>query len=802
MTLYLLQYNNYYNRTIKREDSLAAYLEYQIGNALVNVNFNPNDGVNTEQIINWHIGLEHPDYILVVNEYNEINSRWFVIDSTRTRGGQYKLLLRRDLVADFYEPIINAPVFIEKAKLRTTNNLIFNNEDMTYNQILDRKIPLMDETEVPWVVGYIPRDSFQEDTTIETTVYAAGAYATDITVNDITSWEYYQYRSDGGTAFKATTAALEFVLNYSVHERPPVSITGSSDRYTNLTANMNSGVYNVTDFETTTVLTYRKPSANILKVEQNNIAYTAITSPLFDDFREKSNWDNVIYPAIKRTVPTLNTQADTYRFVALNGKTIRDATTGHVYEIKISPSNTITGNIGTSTAAGQTLTANFQEKTNSLAWSSYAFDSTALGYSIPTYTMTLTQISTTARTTINNNRYHLEDAPYDMFCIPAGDITIQADGVPSITCQGSIAMALATAIGAQTGTGNIYDIQLLPYFPARYMLKDGNIDVRNFFYHRVFDTDGGSQISCIFWATKSSDNFIVEETINVPTDPIEFKASNECDVFRLVSPNGNGMFEFKPTKNNGVDYFEADFTYKPFDPFIHVKPNFKRLYGDNPAKDFRGLICGGDFSITQLSNAWANYQQQNVNLLNAFNRQVENLEVNNAVQRQKEIASAVFGTIGAGISGASTGALVGGVYGAVAGGVAGTSLSAAGGVLDIEMADKLRAEALDYTKDQFGFQLGNIQAIPTSLAKTGAQVYVNTLFPTLEYYTCSQEERNALKNKIKYNGMTVMIIDNISRYLWNEPTYIKGKLIRLEGTGEDYHIVNAISAELDKGVFI
>ena len=51
MTLYILNYNNYYNRILKKEDTLSAYLGANNENLvydLSGVNFNPNDSVNTE----------------------------------------------------------------------------------------------------------------------------------------------------------------------------------------------------------------------------------------------------------------------------------------------------------------------------------------------------------------------------------------------------------------------------------------------------------------------------------------------------------------------------------------------------------------------------------------------------------------------------------------------------------------------------------------------------------------------------------------------------------------------------------
>ena len=50
--------------------------------------------------------------------------------------------------------------------------------------------------------------------------------------------------------------------------------------------------------------------------------------------------------------------------------------------------------------------------------------------------------------------------------------------------------------------------------------------------------------------------------------------------------------------------------------------------------------------------------------------------------------------------------------------------------------------------------------------------------------------------------MTIMRIGKINEFLQTEPTYIKGQLIRLEDTGEDYHFINEIANEINKGVFI
>ena len=92
----IYQYNNYYNRLVKKESEIVDYNPYLCYQndipGIFDIDFKPNDGVSTEQIITWSGNL--PDYLIVSdNETEEILSRWFVIEASRIRGSQYKLTL-------------------------------------------------------------------------------------------------------------------------------------------------------------------------------------------------------------------------------------------------------------------------------------------------------------------------------------------------------------------------------------------------------------------------------------------------------------------------------------------------------------------------------------------------------------------------------------------------------------------------------------------------------------------------------------------------------------------------------------
>ena len=193
----------------------------------------------------------------------------------------------------------------------------------------------------------------------------------------------------------------------------------------------------------------------------------------------------------------------------------------------------------------------------------------------------------------------------------------------------------------------------------------------------------------------------------------------------------------------------------------------------------------------------------NKNNLNAFNREIEHLELTNEVQRTQQMIGAAFGTTAGAGAGAIAGAKYGGGFGAAAGAVVGGTGSLIAGIADVALADTLRNEAVDYTKDLFAFNMQNIQARPDSLAKVSTFDKNNKVWPVLEYYSCTNQEKEALVNKMRYNGMTIGRIGKMSDFMvYGEPQYIKGQLIRNLIIADDYHILRAIAEELNKGVFI
>lgn len=279
------------------------------------------------------------------------------------------------------------------------------------------------------------------------------------------------------------------------------------------------------------------------------------------------------------------------------------------------------------------------------------------------------------------------------------------------------------------------------------------------------------------------------------------KVDNECKLYRLVSPNYIGEFEFSVAKNGGVERFNVDCTYKPYNPYIHVNPNFKNLYGQD-FNDSRGLICQGDYTVGMISDAFTNYELQNKNYQAIFNRQIQNMDVTNEIARQEQAFKAVAGTVQGTATGAAAGAMVGGGYGAIAGAVIGFGSSAAGGVIDTLNLEKKIKENRSFAIDMYNFNLQNIKALPYTMTRCTALTFNNKLFPFVETYTCTDEEKEAFVMKLKYDGMTVNRIGKIEDYTDLSGNMVRGQVIRLEGLKEDAHMANEIYDEIKKGVYL
>lgn len=444
--------------------------------------------------------------------------------------------------------------------------------------------------------------------------------------------------------------------------------------------------------------------------------------------------------------------------VEQNGKTIFDDATQKLYKIVVKDLGVIEGERQILTQGTSTWTA-LDNSMRSNEFINVGVSESPVWYYQYTgkqYEITYVEVGDIVKSSITfptgDVRQHTVDAPYDVFCIPAGGKefgvkigeTFKYGRLPDI--EGAIQLASKFAEMAVGTNTKVYDIQLVPYCPfnARVQFTAGDIeiiwsDVGNLTKtenrdYNVFLDEVGNPVSVLTWCSNATGTLNINLNLANPTTAIETKVMNQCDMWRLCSPNWNGQFEFNVAKNNGMYGINVDYCYKPYQPYIHLNPNFGGLYGRD-FNDARGLICGGDFSLTQFSDAFVNYQMSNKNFQEIFDRQISNMETTQEIQRKQQIWGAVAGGLSGISSGAMAGGFLGGLPGGIAGGIAGGLLSAGGAIGDIAYSDILRNEQLSYTKDIHDYQIGNIKATPDSLTKVSSYNPNNKIFPVLEYYS-------------------------------------------------------------------
>lgn len=796
--IYALKWNNYYNRIVKPIDILDVSLnDFILHTTPAKISFNPNDEISTTQVLNYPVNAAQsmPDYIVVCDEYDNIISRWFIIEAQRQCVGQWLYYLRRDVLVDFYDKIVNADCFIQKATLPETNPLIFNNEGINLNKIKKSEKLLKDKSGCAWIVGYYDASQVDSGTTVmsaniqEEIRYDIGIDGT------FDTWEFYGNTSENKIKITAGSNGLKWQCGYTLMRGMPQSPVTYSRKY----------IFNGYDSSAT-----EKISGGVGTKYSGNL--TSGTDYSGSEIYAAMWLNNTRANVFRATNNLFNADSVQYnKLLNYNNKIIRcsDGNNGYRYfRINVYTGN---GSAEKSVLSTDQLFEYLSNGINALSVSGNPGNEDFKAFwqgSEAWYSAQEISVGNIAAT-VDQNRYKLSDAPYSMFAIPFGDVSIAGIGGQIVNVQKDKMFVVACELLRKYSGANakLFDVQLLPYCPIQKIITGNGINLNNdaLLYDIITQTSGGgatTNIGVILYAQISSFTFDIDESITIENVKIE----NECDSYRLVSPNFNGQFEFNAAKNGGVSLFNVDCSYKPFQPYIHVNPNFGQLYGAD-FNDARGLICGGDFSLPAMSEAWATYERQNKNYNDIFNRQIENLEINQGFNRIEAGAGAVFGTLSGMTSGAAAGAAAGGV-GALIGGVVGGIASAAGGIADYEILKRRQQEELDFRKDEHALQLGNIQALPASLTKVSAFNYNNKIFPILEYYTCTDIEVAAVARKIAWEGMSVYTFGKISDYIINSWSYgefsdkgfIKAELMRID-ISDDFHVVAEIAKELTKGAY-
>lgn len=874
--IYLLSYNNYNNRQVKKLDTINDYINGgYVLSTIPNVNFEYADGIASQLLINSQFVSVEPDYILVEDISSRVIdglgnlvssdfSRWFIIDSDLIRGNQYQFDVKRDIWVDHFDLCMNSTYFIERGYIQPYNDLIFNNEQQQFSQIKKSQTPLYDETGVPWIVGYIPKTlNKSTDTTIKSIVRPDNA---DYVVASLEDWSYWQYCTDNPNHSYIYSDEIE--NPYRITVRLPVkSITNQGNTYQ--TTIMGFSIKENTVYGND-VQSIKNLYPNAFTIDSVGLGYFNETENSYNNEVADEKWyaenhtninnyitvlngmrldqqdfkaDMTKYNAIiSEFASGFNIDNNTYNYIGnnLNGKTIKDTSTGKIYTI-----NVYARVLDKMTPVGGYDQTSLKTKIRDVLNLSVAnpYRPTDFGYStfhfieasnyqisciwkVRQIQLQLIEVGTartilpkddeTSGDTITTYRNHLSDQIYDMFAIPYGDLSIK-DGANTYTCNKDIGLAIAQAFVTTLGSDAVYDIQMLPYCPVReYIQSDGTFDITTSNNTKVrpiyFGPNYTTPVNYVFYCSSSKIDNIALLDKNNSLNPYNIQVTDvklqyNTEMYRLSSPNFASSFEFNAAQNGGVTSFKVSATYKPYNPYIRVRPEFGRMYGED-YKDGRGLILQGDFSIPTMSNAWSNYELQNKNYLNSFNREIQSMNLQNRIANENDIWNAVAGSFQGTVSGAVAGGMMGGVYGAVAGGIVGGASSIAGGIRDIQNNRSLRNDTISKAKTLFNYQMDNIKALPDTIRNVGSLTVDNLLVPVLEFYQASADEIDAFNKKMKYYGMSVMKVGTIFEYLNpNEETFVQGELLRLlppdgVNTEADNHLAEEISLELQKGLYI
>ena len=821
--LYILKYNNYYNRIIKKHDTWVQYNQDSEATLVFtqsNCNFNPNDGMETKHIIGKASGDTSAyngtgDYLLVLGTgaSSNVEQRWFIIDHKRTKGGQYELTLRRDIIADYYNSVVTAPMIVNRAMISDQNNpLLFNPEGFKFNQIKQNEILLQDKTKMPWYILY-----FKLNTPSMTVQFSTANISWDVDSSvDATSsssmWKSGTYYNTSGWKFK-----FDFNPSFDIEGRRVID------------------QFQVPDYVLSNVQSYG-PSNTFIWFSDDR--YT-VSSKLANAFTN-SVYENTLVPTANTLYYGSNLKSDeaVAEYNKYNGQTFILRTTvqnvTNYYKVSVNVTKTKkTGIITENTTLYSTIKGIIDN--NNIGYTG-SLGSHALEYEYYENKIVIDTTSYVAAGSYNisltlQSYANCIDAPYYIMAVPMYDLDVEkADSTRCLSHQLDSQMFVNAVIKA-AGETNLLDVQILPYFPYISKIPNGSIyptdegieiDIFNQFpgqtpefvdylnsrqVHSFYRTGDANYGVNVFFIDTANFTFDINQTLAIPSrtaDPaLNKKLSNELDVYRLCSPNYNGMFEFSVAKNNNVSSFNVDCTLKPYTPYIHINPAFDSIYGQD-FNDARGLICQGDFSIPIVNDLWVQYEYQNKNYLNTFNRQIEHMDFQHGQERTRGLVGAITGTAQGAISGATAGAMASGMnpVGAAVGGVVGGVTALAGGIADYAMMGARQREDKDFAIDNFKFQLGNIQALPYNINKVTCLTFNNKLWPFIEYYSATAEEASILQNKITYNSMTVNAVGSIIEYQKSVRTFISGELIRLEGTDLSNHEVYEIYDELKKGVYI
>lgn len=821
-----LKYNNYANRVTHPGDTFSdIFGEYNAltgmyANEIARIAepklWNPNDGITTTIVTpnNTDFSTE-PDYLVVwFTVSDEIESRWFVTETVRLHQGQYQCVLRRDVFSEAWNELMNATCYIDRAILPKTNSLIFNSEPIDVNEIISMEMEIKDNTNCPWLVFYSSEEP------------AGGTV--------ITAAEDYDSVYLGTKAeFEAEYSSYYIGMN-DVKPEFGWKIGSGDDRHYLSLSPLSTGFAGATPSHVSTL-----SGSDFAEITNPELALeysrTIAQQPVADYY------NNNMRPV---GTPSLSTNAK-LKYFATNyaNKRVYCTQDQKVYNVNFVPGHPaqmfyIMGSLDSAYATLAGLAKDKFLKDCSNCYSRISnWDARSVTFTTRAvlYTVTLSEVLDTNITYSLPTNTKTQDCPYNIWCLPYGDIEVRYETTPddpgtpgdesvytSVICNKELNLRTVNTILRSNSVGKVYDGQILPYCPlpqsyVKYDISTGKPYIWVAYEERnkltnlnTLKDSGDNTVGFIFTVPRST----FERTILLDPvmDPGDYKLDSITRKYRIYAPNYSSSFEFSASKNHGVTGFNIRCTYLPGQPYIRVAPIWGGLYGSQTfTKDPRGLICQGDYSLARLTDSWINFIEQNKNFQSVFARQMSSMDVQRSVQKQQEQWGVAAGVLGGVTSGAIAGSAAG-PWGALAGGIVGGVGAGITGAMDLKNSERLFQENKSYATDMHNMQLQNIQAMPVGLSRTTAFNVDNRYFPTLTVYVCTDQDMAAVISFICQRSMSVgvygrfsSVINNTWSVTFNGQTltdrgFIKGSIVNINTT-KDTHFVDALQEEISKGVY-
>lgn len=819
-TVYFYKFNNYYNRIIKRYDTIVEYGDYIAKQE--NCNFVHGDGINSSFTFNKGVNVnDTPDYV-IVSDYKGNLSRWFVTNSFKNRDRQDSLTLRRDLIADYYDDIVkSSPCLIRKGYTENTNPLIFNDEGVKYNKKKQQEILIKDNSNCSYIIGFMSNNAFPSGATINGTI-TEDIY--DYSYASLADFPFKNYVEGAGNNHSQVAryvvnprSHIYYACRYSVKNNRMPSSYANFEMTANYWGISKPAGYTNTYNSYTRVddyLYFHKTSTrdSDCEIDYSVVQDTQLYQSVGNSYRNLMiSWNTFNSDLLlNKSLSLLGCdEINYYNLKDLDGKKIKLGNV--IYNISIEYENTQQRNVNANTSVRDQLNANkpFSSAVETMSAYDTEYNSTYHNFKTTDinviaitddYYLRLTQAQTSIKTTVDSpsNRTHLRKYPYDMFMLINESGVNYKVGTYNYVSEHDVNMNIAQAIGEALGSTASYDIQIVPFNPIPdTILADGTINFVNFDYKEIKNANNdivGHYVMC-----SSADIKLLLDKDELKINPSNYKKDLNTKEYRLCSPNQETVFDFSPAMNDGIDTWEVTANYRPYASYIKVQPTWKGLYGEsfyNGLTDFRGLVYNSTLCVTQLNNNWSTYVANNKNYQQLFDNQINTLTKTQDIQ-----LGAMEETLGLR---SFTGMPISSI------------LRVIGGSKDIDMQRELNNVAISKMKTDFNYQMDNIKSMPHTIKKLTNINGDTRIFPYIEISTCTPTEETSFERKMEFTGYTIMTTDYIDNYLkpsnyHNEIledgyTFIQADLIQLilRRTEEsaDNHMAVEIANELDKGVYI